>query len=140
MGKDYIKCKDAYHDFTTLGKEYKINGVMIDYYRITGDHGKPIDVSSSKFSASYAKEIASPSKEQILEAAKTSTEVKEWLKTLFPDFFEEDIDAKELEHVIKDMRIITTSINIRSIYLPGKYTYRLDKDTFNNTILIPKRK
>ena len=135
MGKDYIKCKDAYHDFTTLGKEYKINGVMIDYYRITGDHGKPIDVSSSKFSTPYAKEIASPSKEQILEAAKTSTEVKEWLKTLFPDFFEEDFDKKELEYIIKDMRSISTSI-----YLPGKYTYRLDKDTFNNTILIPKRK
>ena len=135
MENYYIKCETDCYDFTTLGKEYKINGIKLGYYGIIGDHGKPIDVSVIRFSDPYTKEIALPSKEQLLEAAKTSSEVKACLKTLFPDFFEEEIDAKELEHVINDMRIITTSI-----YLPGKYTYRLDKDAFNNTILIPKRK
>ena len=73
-----------------LWKYYK-DGIDISDKYIRLENGKII--SKKEFENKQKEEIMQPTKEQIIEASKTSKEAKECLEKLFPDYFPKDLSV-----------------------------------------------
>lgn len=105
--------------------------------------------------------MKTPSKEQVLNSAKTSTEVKEELKKLFPEYFEDDkaidlsglassktnntifpkakMDKLELPHDFMEVRDGGPYHN-KGIFLCMEYNWKLVKEPSGINTLVPTKK
>lgn len=90
--------------------------------------------------------MKTPTKEQVLEAAKTSTEAKEALQKLFPEVFEDKYfdlsgfkDFKFSDNFFIERRVDMEYKN-KSLYLDSRVNWEIKRDSHDLLCLIPTKK